>query len=152
MRNYLYKYSSMSKLVGLIVTLLAGSTFAAKIKITPVTFGNYNVYSGSDLQSNGNVTYDCKTSAIYTMSLDGGNYGSISQRKMQISGGTATLDYNLYTNVTRTTIWGDGTNGSTLTGNCVKGPDNFPIYGSVTAGQDATVGSYSDSVTITLTY
>ena len=73
--------------------------------------------------------------------------------------GAVVLNYNLYSNSTRTTVWGDGT-GSTQTvlgSNQVKPAtptftDNFTVYGSVPALQDAAVGAYSDNITITLTY
>ena len=65
------------------------------------------------------------------------------------------LNYNLYTDATYTSIWGSGsggtssvskTNGSGETGSTIT------IYGKIPAEQDVYAGSYSDSITITISF
>ena len=73
--------------------------------------------------------------------------------------GANTLGYNLYTANTYSVVWGDGTGStSTVTGTMVlnspnpSGTSQSTVYGQIPALQDAAVGSYSDNITVTVTY
>lgn len=80
----------------------------------------------------------------------------MSPRKMS-NGGTQ-LSYQLYSNSGRTTIWGDGSAGtSTVTDGylisvLVPVVRNYSVYGRITAKQNVTAGSYLDAVTVLMTY
>ncbi len=68
---------------------------------------------------------------------------------------TARLNYNLYTTAARDTIWGDGTTPTvtqTYTTSSGIALTTFTAYGSITAGQFATPGLYTDGITVTVTY
>ncbi|HXS20313.1 MAG TPA: spore coat protein U domain-containing protein, partial [Steroidobacteraceae bacterium] len=84
----------------------------------------------------------------YTVSMSAGS-GTLTSRVMK-SGGSQ-LDYNLYTNSTHTTIWGDGTSGTVKVSATSLGA-TYTVYGLIPALQNVPVGSYSDTVTVTVTY
>lgn len=113
-----------------------------------VNFGNYDFLSTQNLDGVGNVSVTCDVSASYTMALSpgGGTYAS-----RQLSNGPYHLAYNLYTDAAHTTIWGDGSSGTSI----VSGSGttaSYSVYGSSPAGQNPFVGSYSDVITVTLTF
>lgn len=118
------------------------------LSVQGVSFGNYDVFSSQSLDSTGNIGVSCDVSAPYTISLSPGS-GSYTSRSM--ANGPHTLNYNLYTDATRTTIWGDGS-GTTTTVSGSGTSANHTVYGRVPARQNAYVGSYSDSITVTLTF
>jgi spore coat protein U-like protein len=65
------------------------------------------------------------------------------------------LNYNLYTNSARTTIWGDGSAGTSRLTNIIwSGGSSFTrtIYGRIPAGQDVGVGNYGDILVITISF
>jgi len=63
------------------------------------------------------------------------------------------LDYALYTDSGRTTIWGDGTDGATIDDTGTGSAQAKTIYGTVLAGQPGVpAGSYADTVAVTVTY
>ena len=68
-----------------------------------VNFGSYDVFSNLSLDSTGNVSVVCDVSTPYSISLSPGG-GSYVSRAMA-SGGHS-LNYNLYTDATRTVVWG----------------------------------------------
>ncbi len=113
--------------------------------VTSVNFGVYDVFSSVDDDSTGSVRVRCTPSTIpYTLKLSAGNSGRFSQRVLTSAGDR--LNYNLYMDAARTRIWGDGTDGSSVeSGNTRK---TFTIYGGLPAGQDPTVGAYSESIVI----
>ncbi len=128
----------------------AGSpAFAAVCDINPqgVSFNNYDPLESSDLDGVGNVNIRCDVVTPFSVSFGQGQ-GAFAQRRMVA--GADWLGYNLYTDASRSIIWGDGVSGSTVsaTGDNV----DLPIYGRIPAGQNVAAGLYSDSITVTVTY
>lgn len=123
--------------------------------VSGVIFGNYNVFSATAATGTGSFAVRNCTSkkTIYTAELSTGS-GTYAARTMTT--GINTLQYNLYTSNSHTNVWGDGTGGSgtvsgTGTTTASGGPSNT-IYGRVPAGQDVSAGSYTDSITITISF
>jgi spore coat protein U-like protein len=113
-----------------------------------VNFGSYDTFSNLSLDSTGNVSVICDGITPYSISLSPGG-GTYVSRAMA-SGGHS-LNYNLYTDSTRASVWGDGT-ASTATINSSGTTANHTVYGRIPARQNAYVGIYSDTITITLTF
>lgn len=86
------------------------------------------------------------------ITLSPGNSGSFAQRQLQRLGGPDGLAYNLFTTPSFSTVWGDGSGGSQAQTNLVSRttPWNATIYGRIPAGQNISVGSYSDVITVTI--
>lgn len=118
------------------------------INIQSVSFGGYDVFNSQPTDGIGSIGVTCNASASYTISLSAGG-GSYSQRLM--ASGAYRLGYNLFIDASRTSVWGDGTAGTAvLSGNGTAA--NHTVYGRIPARQNAHVGSYSDSIVVTLTY
>ncbi|NDD75073.1 MAG: spore coat U domain-containing protein [Gammaproteobacteria bacterium] len=100
---------------------------------------------------------ECTASTPIAVALNAGSTigASMAARKMT-DGLTNTLTYQLYTDATRSIVWGDGTAGSqtvTGVGIGIGSPLVFTVYGAIPSGQnDVVPGSYSDTITITVTY
>jgi spore coat protein U-like protein len=88
-----------------------------------------------------------------TVDLSKGNATSYFPRQMRQ--GAYTVDYNLYLDASRVSVWGDGTGGSSRYGPAIP-PNNMTItvtiYGRMPARQNARVGSYTDSITATINF
>ena len=153
-------------LVALLLYALAApavATATCSVSAPALAFGPYDVFAGTQITSSTTISVTCTlvgssaTTVDYTVALSSGFSGTFSPRTMK--SGAAALSYNLYKDSTRTTVWGDGT-GITQTvigqmklkNSNPSQTDNITAYGSVPALQDAAVGVYSDSVTITVTY
>ena len=127
---------------------------ACTISATSVNFGTYNVFSGSDVDSTGTVTYRCNGSAHnITVGLTQGASATFNPRRMQK--GAEVLNYNLFVDASRTSIWGDGTSGTSVY-QIANPPNNtnvnLTVYGRVPAGQDVSAGSFSDTVTAVINF
>ena len=127
---------------------------ACTISATSVNFGSYNVFNGSPTDSTGTVTYRCNGSAHnITIGLTQGAGASFNQRQMQK--GSESLTYNLFVDASRTNIWGDGTGGTSVY-SIANPPNNtnvnLTVYGRVTAGQDVSAGTFSDTVTAVINF
>lgn len=130
---------------------------ACTISAVGVAFGAYNPQSAANDDGTGTVNLGCPPSVTAPIvALSTGGSGTYSPRRM--AGGAFNLDYNLYTTAARTTTWGDGTGGTvtlTLTGGTVSGGvRNFSrtIYGRAPGSQNVGAGTYSDTITLTVTF
>lgn len=126
---------------------------ACTISTTAVSFGSYNVFSASPDDGTGQITYRCTAPRppLVTIQLDKGGAPSFNPRQMRM--GSEVLNYNLYLDSTRTTIWGDGTGGSQAYSQYSPQPNqniNVSVYGRIPAGQDVSAGNYSATVTATI--
>jgi spore coat protein U-like protein len=61
------------------------------------------------------------------------------------------LSYFLYSDSGRTTNWGNVT-GSWVSGTGTGTAQNLTVYGRIPASQSALIGSYADTVTVTITF
>lgn len=139
---------------------ISGHAVNCSVSATAVGFGSYDTLSPLNNDATGTITVTCSNTlsllVSYDILLSRGNAASYSPR--HLSSGGNTLNYNLFTNITRTTIWGDGTGGSSklsdgyLLGVLVPTVRNYTIYGRIPARQNVTSGSYADSITVTVNY
>jgi spore coat protein U-like protein len=135
----------------------AGRADAANcsISVTPVVFGNYNVFNASPLDSTGSVVYRCNGGAkvIWITMSRGGNSDGYIPRAM--SKGGDKLEYNLYRDATRSVVWGNLTGGTSIYYDVDPANNQnvtVTIYGRVPAGQDVSAGGYSDTVQIEINF
>jgi spore coat protein U-like protein len=132
----------------LLMGLQEAKAATCTLNVPGLSFGSYDVFSSSSLDSAGTISISCDMDTTYTISLGPGG-GSYALRTML--SGTHTLSYNLYIDAARTIIWGDGT-GSTGTLTNTAASANHTVYGRIPARQNAYIGSYSDAITVTLNF
>ncbi len=138
------------------ITITASCTISA----TTLNFGTLagTAVSASPTSASTNVSVTCTNGSPYSIGMDNGANASGSQRRMK--SGTNFLNYNLYTNAGLTNAWTTATSTTTCTttNSCFLGTGNgaaqsVPIYGQMPAvGSAPPAGTYSDTVTMTITY
>lgn len=128
----------------------------------PLAFGNYDPSSLTPKDNTttinvvGTVTgLGILVTLSYSIGLSAGTGGSIANR--QLTGPSSTpLGYNLYTSSAHTTVWGTGTVTDSYSalasvgGNSVS--RSYTVYGRIPIGQYVAPGSYSNTITVTVTY
>lgn len=132
----------------LLIATSVGRASQCSVAVVGVTFGNYDVFSSQDTDVAGTITVSCQSASTYSISLSPG-VGSLVARRM--TNGVNQLAYNLFTDPQRLTIWGDGSAGTT-TVNATGTGASYTVFGRIPAGQNAYVGSYSDTIIVTVTY
>lgn len=133
-------------------TVTAQVIDACNITANDLDFGNYSSISGSNLDATSTIDVTCTNGTSYGVSLNAGTTVGGAYTERLLTDTTNTLGYNLYTTSARTTVWGDGTGGtSTSTGTGSGSLQSLTVYGRIPASQNVPVGSYSDTVTATIT-
>ncbi|WP_434109114.1 Csu type fimbrial protein [Paraburkholderia caffeinilytica] len=122
------------------------------ISATNMAFTSTGVLS-SALNATGAITARCTNGDAYEIALSSGVSGNVAARQMQRSGGGGAVNYQLYTDAAHTSAWGDGTAGTTMaTGTGSGNAVSITVYGRVPAQTTPMPGSYSDTITATISF
>lgn len=113
-------------------------------------FGNY---SGSLVSISTTLSVQCTNGTTYNVGLNAGTASgaTVTTRAMGGPGG-ATLNYALYQDSGHSTNWGQTVGTDTEAGTGNGSAQTITVYGQVAASQFVTTGSYSDTITATVTY
>lgn len=121
------------------------------VSATDLNFGVYNSSAVSDVNTSLSVL--CTSNTPYTIGLDAGLSsigGNVSTRRM-LAGSNA-LNYSLYQNASRTSVWGDTVGTNTLSSTGTGTSQSFSVYGRIFSNQLSPVGSYSDRITVKVSF
>jgi spore coat protein U-like protein len=147
----------LAGLLGMVACALASAAraeAACTVSTTGVNFGAYSVFNPSPTDTTGTLTLHCTgLNIIVTATLSTGSSGTYATRTLRR--GAERLNYNLFADATRTTVLGDGNGGTSdfgwflLIGNQTR---TETIYGRIFAAQDVSVGTYTDTVLVTVNF
>ncbi len=143
----------MNLRIALAIALLASTATAhaaCSVSSPGLNFGNYDPSSSFDKLGAGTITVNCSLATIYTVALSAGQ-GTFAQRTLK--NGASTLNYNVYIDPTRLLVWGDGSSLTSVNPGVGTGLDGtFTAYGKMPAQQNVRVGTYTDSMVITVAF
>jgi len=140
------------------ITITAACTInAATLDFGATVAGTTLVASNVDAQTTVSVT--CTNGSPYAIAMDNGANFSTT-RRMKQGATTNFLSYGLYTDSGRSNAWTTATNSTTCaaTNSCFLGTgsgsaQSVTIYGRVpSTGTAPPTGTYTDTVTMTITY
>lgn len=117
---------------------------------TDLDFGTVPGLIDSHRDQTSTVTVSCTGRTPWRMSMDDGRHAAGGQRRMRQEEGPNHVRYELYRDPARTQRWGDGA--SRLQGTGTGSTQTLTVYGRVQGGQAVPAGSYSDTITVTVTY
>lgn len=142
--------------IGLNVKVLpacqAGSTSGSGLSFGILDFGTHlrldSLITRVGQPGAGALRINCQQSIPYRVLINAGYSGAVNNRQM-VGPGSAVLAYNLYTAADYATVW-DNSTGVSAIGN---GQDQWlPIYARVPAQSAPPPGSYSDTLTVTVSW
>lgn len=121
-----------------------------------LSFGSYDASAAKSGSSD--LTVRCSKGTPYTVKLSAGLTGTFAQRLL--TSGSNSLQYNLFTTSALSSVWGDGSGGTSTLGGTGAGlaigsAITHTVHGEVPnslSNQDAPAGNYSDTITVTVEY
>lgn len=127
---------------------------ACNVSATDLAFGVYDP-SAADNEQTSTITVTCTKGTEYDIGLNAGTTSgaTVTTRQMVDIVSSDLINYSLFSDPGRTVNWGDTVSTDTVnvvgaTGNA----ENHTVYGRIPTGQYVTAGSYSDTITVTVTY
>ncbi len=120
--------------------------------VNSLEFGNYdtavaNAAGGSDLAGSSTFGLTCTNGASIVIALNTGTHASGGSRFM--ASGANLLQYALYSDSTHSTAWDPFT---TVSDTGTGTSKTYTVYGLIPKGQSVPIGSYSDTVSINVSY
>jgi spore coat protein U-like protein len=127
---------------------------ACDVQATNHAFGAYSPSSSTALDATSTLSVYCTAGTAYSLAMNVGTAGGTFTGRKMLSGSNE-LVYNLYTSAARSTVWGDGSGATATIGGAGVGlltAVTHTVYGRIGVNQDANPGSYSSTITVTLTF
>ena len=151
----LYLTAFIALACGITSSAHAGQASGCSLGGAAIAFGVYDPTILVSTDTAGTLVYRCSQNdhnIMITLSVGSGT--SYATRRMV--SGSEQLFYNLYRDAARQVVWGDGTGGSQTY--LLKNPQgnnqdiSVPIFGRIPPSQNVGVGSYSDTITVSLNF
>jgi spore coat protein U-like protein len=118
---------------------------------TTLDFGTQGVLSANvDQQST--VQVQCTNTTPYNIGLDAGTGSGATVAVRKMTSGGATINYSLYTNFIRTILWGNTVGTDTVSAIGNGAAQSYTVYGRVPPQTTPAPATYTDTITVTVTY
>ena len=133
-------------------TVTATVAAACTISATNLAFGAYVPTAALPTNGTSTVTTTCTLAAPYDIGLNAGTGTGATVAARKMTSGANLLTYSLYQDATHLVVWGNtiGTDTIALVGTGLAVPTT--VFGQIPALQNASVGSYTDTITATVTF
>lgn len=115
-----------------------------------LAFGNVPGPITSNVDQTTSIGLVCSGRTAWQIGLNNGLYASGTTRRMRNGAGQFVV-YELYRDSPRSLRWGNSLGTDTLAGTGLGTAQSLPVYGRVGV-QAPPIGSYSDTITVTVTY
>ncbi len=104
-----------------------------------------NIGGAANIDATGTFTVNCTTGTTYNTTL--GNGLNFSAGRRMVFGATNFINYSIFSDAARTTAW------ATVAGTGTGAAQTISAFGRIPSGQASVpVGTYADTVQITVTY
>ncbi len=142
----------------LVATLAALLPVAARaqgsdctVSATGVDFGVVGLLEVA-VESTGEISVNCTSGLAYTVGLDGGQ-ATAGPSGREMSATTSSLPYGLYKDSARSQLWGEeGDSAGPVSGTGDGSTQALPVYGRIPSQSAPVPGTYTDTITVTVTY
>lgn len=130
-------------------TITATIVAACTMSASTLSFGTY---TGATTNATSTIVVGCTKNAPYYVGLNAGTATGATVTTRKMTNGASALNYALYSNSARTTTWGNTFGTDTVPGIGSGVSQSLTVYGQIPGGQALVPGSYSDTITATITY
>src|SRR5205807_9688457 len=136
------------------------STFAVQVAITAtctinsastLNFGTVGVLASNTDQTS-TIQVTCTNTTPYNIGLDAGTGSGATVAVRKLTSGGATVNYSLYSDSGRTTVWGTTISTDTV---AITGNDSaqcYTVYVRIPPLSTPAPRSYGDTITVSVTY
>jgi spore coat protein U-like protein len=114
-------------------------------------FGSQGVLTGN-VDNTSTIQVQCTSTTPYNIGLDAGTGAGATVASRRMTAGAATVSYTLYRDASRTQVWGDAVGTNTVAATGTGAGQNHTVYGRVFSQTTPAPGTYTDTITVTVTY
>lgn len=121
------------------------------ISTPALDFGMHGVLT-SAVDAAATLQVACTNTTPYTIGLSSGLGAGATTSLRRMTAGADTIDYSLFRDSARTATWGNTIGVDTAAATGTGAAQSFTVYGRVPAQTTPSSASYTDTVTVTVTY
>ena len=136
------------------------STFTVQMTVTAacvinsastLNFGSQGVIT-ANVDQTSTLQVQCTNTTPYNIGLDVGTGTGATVAVRKMTSGAATINYSLYSDAGRTTVWGNTVGTNTVVGTGNGSSQTYTVYGRVPPQTTPAAATYTDTITATVTY
>jgi spore coat protein U-like protein len=116
-----------------------------------LNFGTQGVLS-TNVDQTSTVQVTCTNTTPYNIGLNAGTGTGATVALRKMTSGANTVNYTLYSNSGRTTVWGNTVGADTVAATGNGSAQSYTVYGRVPTQAAPAPGTYTDTITVTVTY
>ncbi len=116
-----------------------------------LNFGTQGVLA-TNVDQTSTIQVTCTNTTPYNIGLDAGTGTGATVATRKLTSGANTVNYTLYSNSGRTTVWGNTVSTDTVAGTGNGAAQSYTVYGRIPSQTTPAPGSYTDTITVTVTY
>jgi spore coat protein U-like protein len=132
-------------------TVTATVITTCNIGATTHSFGSSGVLV-NNVDATSTLTATCTSTTPYNVGLNAGTGAGATVATRKMTSGGNTINYSLYTDSARTTVWGNTVGTDTVAGTGSGLGQDLTVFGRVPAQTTPAPATYSDTIITTVTY
>jgi spore coat protein U domain-containing protein, fimbrial subunit CupE1/2/3/6 len=121
------------------------------VSAAALNFGSQGVLTAAVNQTT-TLQVQCTNTTPYNIGLNAGTGSGATVTTRYMTAGPATVAYSLYSDTNHTVVWGNTVGTNTVAGTGNGAAQAYTVYGQVPAQTTPAPGTYTDTITVTVTY
>jgi len=121
------------------------------ISANALSFGTSGVLS-ADINQSTTLSVTCSNTTPYSVGLDAGSVSGSTVNLRLLGNGSATVQFQLYSDSAHTTLWGNTAGTNTVSGTGTGSAQSLTVYGVVPAQITPAANTYTSTVTASVTF
>ena len=114
-------------------------------------FGNQGVLA-ANVDNTSTLQVQCTNTTPYNIGMDAGTGTGATVAVRKLTSGSNPINYSLYSDGGRTTVWGSTVGTNTVAGTGNGASQSYTVFGRVPAQTTPAAATYTDTITVTVTY
>lgn len=137
------------------------TTFTVQVTITAscvinsastLNFGGSQGVLGANVDQTSTIQVQCTNTTPYNIGLNAGTATGATVTTRKMTSGANTVSYSLYSDSGRTTNWGNTVGTDTVSATGSGAAQSFTVYGRIPPQSTPAPATYTDTITVTVTY
>jgi spore coat protein U-like protein len=116
-----------------------------------LNFGSQGVLV-ANVDNTSTIAVQCTNTTPYNIGLDAGTGSGASVAVRKLTNGSNTINYSLHTDSGRSTVWGNTVGTDTVSATGSGASQAYTVYGRVPMQTTPAAATYTDTITVTVTY
>jgi spore coat protein U-like protein len=117
-----------------------------------LNFGGAQGVLAANVDQTSTISVQCTNTTPYNVGLNAGTGAGATVAVRKMTSGGNTINYSLYTDAARSVVWGNTVATDTVSATGSGAAQSYTVYGRVPPQTTPAPATYTDTITVTVTY